>query len=120
MGIYEGYTVKEVEDSDRVWKTGNNLIIRRNGRCCVHAFTDRKKDNETREEWKERVIRDFFASAYLGSGNKEDFLAEREGWIDAKELWDSFYRSYRGLKRLDPDNVELSLEIGRKELESRR
>lgn len=96
-----GYTISEISDRDKVWRTCNNLIIKKNGKTCVHSYFNR--DQLNMEGWKEAVLIDFFRSAYKGSGDKETFMRERKGWSDAADLWKHFKRSFDGLKRLDPD-----------------
>ena len=115
MEQFEGYKIREVHDIDKWWGTGNNLIISRNGKSCVHSYWGAKYPNQT--EWKRNVLVSFFAEAFKGSGDKETFMRERKGWSDAAYLWKNFKRSFDGLKRLDPDGYLEAIEIGRKELE---
>ena len=114
MNCFEGYTIRE-NSVDKWWNTLNNLTIVRGGRTCVHSYYGEMGDDE--EGWKKAVLIDFFRSAYLGSGDKGAFMREREGFIDARDFWHNFKRSYAGLKRLDPEGYLAAMEIGRKESE---
>ena len=115
MNHFEGYTIREVHDIDKWWNTCNNLVIVRNGHTCVHSYLD--GDKSDMEKWKRNVLVTFFAEAYIGSGDKDEYMRERKGWVDAAHLWRDFKRAYEGLKRLNPDGYLEAMEIGRKELE---
>ena len=110
MEQFEGYKIREVHDIDKWWNTCNNLVIVRGGRTCVHSYLG--GDQSDMEVWRQNVLMSFFADAFNGSGDKESFMREHEGWSDAADLWKHFRRSYEGLKRLNPEGYQESMKIG--------
>ena len=109
MNCFEGYKIREITDEDKVYRTCNNLLLVRGGHTCVHSYSDGDQSNE---EWKRNVLASFFAEASKGSGDKEAFMRERKGDIDAAYLWKNFKRSFEGLKRLDPEGYHEAMTIG--------
>ena len=110
MNCFEGYKIREVHDIDKWWNTCNNLVIMRNGHTCVHSYLN--GDKSDMEVWKRNVISSFFAEASLGSGDKDAFMRDRKGDVDAADFWKNFKRSYEGLKRLDPEGYQEDMKIG--------
>ena len=104
-----GYTIKELDDFDRVWRTGNNLIIKRNGKTCAHGYYPTKADitTKTAQQIAEDIIKDFQKAAATGKKGFDQYKAEfGDLYVTEKECkseFKYFTRACQGLKRLDPE-----------------
>lgn len=103
-----GYTIKELNNFDRVLRTGNNLIIERNGKTCAHGYYPSKTDKEakTAQQIAEDIIKDFHKAAATGKKGFDQYKAEfgdlYETETECKKEFRYFTRACQGLKRLDP------------------
>lgn len=104
-----GYTIKELNNFDRVLRTGNNLIIERNGKTCAHGYYPSKTDKEakTAQQIAQDIISDFHKAAATGKKGFDQYKAEYgdlyETESECKSEFRYFTRAYEGLKRLNPE-----------------
>ena len=104
-----GYTISEISNFDRVWKTGNNLIIEKNGKACVHSYYPSKADREAKpaQQIGQEILADFFEAASIGaqgySRYKDQFGGNYNTEAERKQAFRDYQRAFRGLKRLEPE-----------------
>ena len=99
-----GYTISEISNFDRVWRTGNNLIIEKNGKTCVHSYHPSKADQKTKtaQQIGQEILDDFFTSAYIGVQGYEWYIKRYGINRDSKTMFKEYRRAFQGLLRLDP------------------
>lgn len=106
--IIDGYTISEISNLDRVWRTCNNLIIEKNGKTCVHSYYSSKADQETKtaQQIGQDILIDFYTTAIIGakgySHYKEQFGGNYNTEAERKQAFSNYTRAYKGLMRLDP------------------
>ena len=104
-----GYTIRKSYHEDRVWNTGNNLIIERNGKTCAHGYYPSKTDKATKtaQQIAQDIISDFHKAASTGKKGFDQYKAEYgdlyETESECKSEFRYFTRACQGLKRLDPE-----------------
>ena len=110
---FNGYSIKRSYHEDRVWNTGKNLIIGKNGKTCAHSYRLSKAAMVTKDAQQiaQDIIQDFHKAALIGAQGLDKYK-ERFGDIYEseeeckKEFRMHFANALSGLKRLDPQAYE--------------
>lgn len=107
---FNGYSIKRSYHEDRVWNTGKNLIIEKNGKTCAHGYRLSKAAMVTKDAQQiaQDIIQDFHKAASIGT---QGFVKYKERFGDLyeseaeckKEFRIHFTKALEGLKRLDPE-----------------
>lgn len=85
---------------------GNNIIIERQGKRCLHEYTPTDRDIQTKtpDEIGRDILEDFQNAAYLGSLTYQEYIEWRGGYADpdSRENYQAYKRANKGLHRIDP------------------
>ena len=107
---FNGYSIKRSYHEDRVWNTGKNLIIEKNGKTCAHSYRLSKAAMVTKDAQQiaQDITQDFHKAASIGAQGFDKYN-ERFGDLYEsaaeckKEFRMHFANALSGLKRLDPE-----------------